>query len=196
MSIFREEFFSPIDLPSLLRDSILALYRGSLAQHTPPHIYWKLNVIYPPRNHLSPADALNVDWLCRKLRYTTSEGSITSSAQPVAERASEILSFTLTSLHPDKIDEEKKHVWSGASNRQLGIVIRGLCPCQEFGGGDIMERNTSGALGILLYIATPQEKSADYSVCVTSRTELHIYAYFSVHSNVYCSYVPTNDHQV
>ena len=169
---FRQEFFAPIDLPSLLRDVFLAFHSPSPAQHNrTPHIYWKLTFIYPPRDDLAPTDVQNINWLRKKLQYSNPEVGPTSTTQSLPDQRIEQLSLCSTPLHSSQTVDG---VWSGDVSRRVQIVVQGVCSGQRREGEG--RDDVRGTSGVMLYIATPQTKSVDCEVCMIGLGKKYVHA--------------------
>ena len=144
---YREEFFAAFDLPSLLRDDLMASRYPPTpshpSHHHTPHIYWALNILHPPLTSLGARDAETLKWIFGKLSYRkpTVDDDVTGSYQIVQR-----LSLLSTVLSSNPL----------VGQRRLNCVVKALQIDAGFDVNDpALQIEVSGTSAAIFFVPLP-----------------------------------------
>lgn len=147
----RKEFYSALDLPSLLQNHLLGSRTACHLSTSLPDVYWKLVLLYPHPPELRERDRSALHWINSKLRlaHGPSTPSVTDREEPVISlsTSSTPLQFN-SSLNPLVCTVDP-----GGRNLRLcvrGMSAQGLDPEQR-------RRAIQGACSLVMFVPAPQD---------------------------------------
>ena len=127
---------APLDLPSILRHSLLVTRSPSLpplppTHHTTPHIYWSLAILHTTNHipHSEPRDLKLFQYLEQKLKFCppgSKSSNETRSSLPKQPGVREI-SISSTPLETGGIRQLKISIKSIDLRQTSGSVFQGVC---------------------------------------------------------------------
>lgn len=171
--------YSPLDLPTLLREPLLlSRTRDTLSSSKPflffKNIYWKLTFVHPDKNSLNEDDAGIVEWLYHKLRHHQPRSDHTFSHQV----GTELLTRTVSPIFPTSEESSGSQGDRGedtaiaGQHRQLCLVVKGLCDQELTRDEQELSSELCGSSALMVFLPTPQssDQSAEVRVSRNCRT--------------------------
>ena len=165
--VYRREFLSPLDLPSLLQESLLlsriqSTISSSSRPHTAQHVFWKLAFIYQNHNNLTPSDSRIMEWLYHKLQFQPRSGNDDSTHTPLSSSEDELQTLSLSSsplLSQAGASSVSLPVAEGEESgtaRQLCLAIKGCCDEILWREDEAVARELCGTCAVAIFLPTPQ----------------------------------------
>lgn len=156
--LFRKEYQSPLDLPSLLHASVLF----SRALETIPsshlcspvqHIFWKLTFVYPDQSKLSQRESAIVQWLHYKLQFRPQEKENEAVHSPLSPKEPQLLSLSVTSTTPGGAADSSTAVdWQ----TKLCLVVNGVSEESLQKKEEGLTREHRGTCAMAIFLPTPK----------------------------------------
>ena len=165
--IHRRQFLLPLDLPSLLQESLLlSRIQNTLASSSQPHstqqIFWKLAFVFHSQSKLSPCDSRIMEWLYHKLQFQPRSGNDDSTHTPLSPSEVELQTLSLSStplLSQAGASSVSLPVVEGEESvrsRQLCLAVKGCCDEILRRKGEAVTRELCGTCAVAIFLPTPQ----------------------------------------
>lgn len=170
LSIYRREFLSPLDLPTLLQEPLLlSRMQSTLASSPLPlstqHVFWKLAFVFHSRSNLTPSDSRIVEWLYHKLQFQPRSGNDDSTRTPLSPSDVELQTLSLSStplLSQAGASRVSLPVVAGGEDprrsRQLCLAVKGCCDDILWGKDEAncLAKELCGTCAVAIFLPTPQ----------------------------------------
>ena len=162
--VYRREFLSPLDLPSLLQESLLlSRIQNTLASsHSTQHFFWKLAFVFHSQSKLTPDDSRIIEWLYHKLQFQPRSGKDDSTHTPLSPSEVELQTLSLSStplLSQAGASSVSLPIVEGEDSvrsRQLCLTVKGCCDEVLWRKGEAVTRELCGTCAVAIFLPTPQ----------------------------------------
>lgn len=160
---YRKALYSPLDLSTLLRDSIVMSRSPCPSPSPPPDLYWKLLLLYPRASELSSNAQQELSWIFWKLRssHAASESSGSSPASILGDLDFPVFPLSMTSSPlpslsvPGEVESADFGECVGGRGRQLHMVVQGITPEVHRLVWECRRRAVLGACSLAIFVPAP-----------------------------------------